>query len=144
MNITVRLSRRSKYGNYHDLDEYLEDLQEEYFDHKDLGLDITWGRYPRKGSVNVSLGLYHPDRKLIVISPILDFKDIPKYFVNHVIYHEMCHSVVPWEHPYGNPNGPVMLHTPTFREAEARYKYHAKALKWEEDNIHKLFRRLPK
>ena len=144
MDITIRLSRKSRYGLHHDLDEYLEDLQEEYFDHEDLRLSIKWGRYPSQSSTQISLGLYYPDRRLIVISPVLDYRDIPQYFVKHVIHHEMLHSKVPSEYPFRNPNGPVILHTETFRSLEAQYKYYEKALRWEENNVKKLFRRASK
>jgi hypothetical protein len=134
--------RRSQYGKCHDLAEYMEDLQEEYFDHKDLGLTVSWGRWPRAGSSNIRMGAYYSGPNLIVISPVLDCKTVPRYFVKYILFHEMLHSVVPWEHPVGEPHK-VILHTETFKQEEAKYKYFTKSLRWEEDNVDKLFRKKP-
>jgi len=138
MEVSLHLTR-SKYGKFHDLGDYYEDLKEYYFydDPKFNCVSIDWSRWPKNVTPGISIGRYHPDKALITISPILDTKKVPKYFISHVIYHEMLHHILPWEE---TENGYSILHTPAFREAESRYKHHAKALKWEENNMDKLIR----
>jgi hypothetical protein len=144
MEVSLILPKKSKYGRYHNLDAYLQDLEDDYFYPQQLDLHICWGRWPREGYKNVSLGNCYPSRHLIRISPILDCKQVPRYFVKYVIFHEMLHYVTPYEEHHTDDGVYFSVHTPAFLEAEAKYKYYAKALRWEENNVHKFFRKRPK
>ncbi len=74
---------------------------------------------------------------LIRIHPVLDRSDVPRYFLESVVYHEMLHH-----HMGGVPDraGRTVYHTRHFREAEARYPRHQEALAWEKANLPKLLR----
>ena len=69
---------------------------------------------------------------LIRIHPVLDRRDVPLYFLESVVYHEMLHH-----HMGGVPDsaGRTVYHSRSFREAEARYPRHREALAWEKENL---------
>ena len=74
---------------------------------------------------------------LIRIHPVLDRRDVPLYFLESVVYHEMLHH-----HLGGVPDraGRTVYHSRAFREAEARYPWHREALAWEKENLPHLLR----
>jgi hypothetical protein len=74
---------------------------------------------------------------LIRIHPVLDRPDVPRYFVESVVYHEMLHH-----HLGGVPDraGRTVYHTRAFREAEARFPGYGEALAWEKENLPRLLR----
>ena len=74
---------------------------------------------------------------LIRIHPVLDRPDVPRFFLESVVYHEMLHH-----HMGGVPDraGRTVYHTRAFREAEARFPCHRQALAWEKANLPELLR----
>ena len=96
-------------------------------------MPLTWGRgsgRARRGGL--TFGSYDPVLGLIRIHPVLDRRDVPLYFLESVVYHEMLHH-----HLGGVPDraGRTVYHSRAFREAEARYPWHRQALAWEKDNL---------
>jgi len=72
---------------------------------------------------------------LIRIHSVLDRPDVPRYFLDSVVHHEMLH------HQMGGVSdraGRTVYHTRAFREAEARFPRHQDALAWEKDNLPRL------
>ncbi len=94
-----------------------------------MGLPITWGRGSgRARRRGLTFGSYDPRLPLIRIHPVLDRRDVPAYFVESVVYHEMLH------HKLGGIRdraGRTVYHSRRFREAEASYPSHRQALAWE-------------
>jgi hypothetical protein len=124
-------------GRAHDLTAVYADLHQRYFQ-GGLRVPITWGRgvgRARRGGL--TFGSYDPVLALIRIHPVLDRPDVPLYFLESVIYHEMLHH-----HMGGVPDraGRTVYHTRPFREAEARFPRHQEALAWEKANLPKLLR----
>jgi hypothetical protein len=74
---------------------------------------------------------------LIRIHPVLDRADVPSYFLESVLYHEMLHH-----HLGGVPDrsGRTVYHSRAFREAEALYPRYREALAWEKENLPRLLR----
>ena len=74
---------------------------------------------------------------LIRIHPVLDREDVPPYFLESVVYHEMLHH-----HLGGVPDraGRTVYHSRAFRQAEARYLWHREALAWEKEHLPHLLR----
>jgi hypothetical protein len=66
---------------------------------------------------------------------VLDRPEVPRYFRESVVYHEMLHH-----HMGGVPDraGRTVYHTRAFRAAEARYPHHREALGWEKRNLRYL------
>lgn len=114
-------------GTHHDLRTIFDSLNCEYFDNR-ITASITWGK--RSGSSRArrrTLGSYFPNHDLIRINPILDNKNIPSYFVQYVVYHEMLHAHI------GIPEtgGRRSHHPEEFKIKEKEFKHYEKALGWE-------------
>jgi hypothetical protein len=124
-------------GRTHDLTAVYASLNQLFFAGA-LRVPITWGRgvgRARRGGL--TFGSYDPVLALIRIHPVLDRADVPLYFLESVVYHEMLHH-----HMGGVPDraGRTVYHTRGFREAEARFPRHQDALAWEKANLPKLLR----
>jgi hypothetical protein len=124
-------------GRVHDLKQVYERLNTRFFSGK-LRVPLTWGRgsgRARRGGL--TFGSYDPVLSLIRIHPVLDRRDVPLYFLESVIHHEMLH------HQMGgvaDRAGRTVYHSRAFREAEARYPWHRQALAWEKENLPHLLR----
>ncbi|MCX6646406.1 MAG: hypothetical protein NTY09_08625 [bacterium] len=77
---------------------------------------------------------------LILVNAVLDAQDIPNFVVEHILWHELCHQVVPPENGNGNSNKRV-VHGKAFREMESRYPRLNAAEEWEQKNVGKLIRK---
>jgi hypothetical protein len=124
-------------GTVHDLLEVYDRLNARFFAGS-LRVPVTWGRgsgRARRGGL--TFGSYDPVLGLIRIHPVLDRRDVPSYFLESVVHHEMLH------HHLGgvaDRSGRTVYHTRTFRAAEARYPWHRQALTWEKENLPHLLK----
>ena len=125
------------HGSAHDLDDIYARMNAMFFGGS-MRVPITWGRgsgRARRGGI--TFGSYDPVLRLIRIHPVLDRVDVPLYFLESVVYHEMLH------HHLGgvtDRSGRTVYHSRAFRTAEARYPRHADALRWEKENLRILLR----
>ena len=124
-------------GQAYDLRKLFDQLNARFFAAR-LAVPLTWGRgsgRARRGGL--TFGSYDPVLGLIRIHPVLDRGDVPRYFLESVVYHEMLHH-----HMGGVPDraGRTVYHSRAFRAAEARYPQHREALAWEKDNLPHLLR----
>jgi hypothetical protein len=122
-------------GRFYDLHEVYEDLNQRFFQGR-MRVPITWGRGSgRARRARITFGSYDPVLTLIRIHPVLDRTDVPRYFLESVVYHEMLHH-----HIGGVPDksGRTIYHSRVFREAEAKYPLHEMALEWEKRNLSHL------
>jgi hypothetical protein len=124
-------------GRVHDLGEVFGRLNQKLFRGR-LAVPITWGKgsgRARRGGL--TFGSYDPVLGLIRIHPVLDRREVPLYFLESVVYHEMLHH-----HLGGVPDraGRTVYHSRTFRQAEAQYPWHREALVWEKENLPHLLR----
>jgi hypothetical protein len=124
-------------GEAYDLTTIYADINHRFF-HGTMSVPITWGRgvgRARRGGL--TFGSYDPVLALIRIHPVLDRADVPRYFLESVVYHEMLHH-----HMGGVPDraGRTVYHTRAFRQAEARFPKYREALAWEKANLPKLLR----
>ena len=124
-------------GRVHDLAAVYADINDRFFGGR-LRVPITWGRgigRARRGGL--TFGSYDPVLALIRIHPVLDRPDVPLYFLESVVHHEMLHH-----HMGGVPDraGRTVYHSRAFREAEARFPRHREALAWEKENLPELLR----
>lgn len=125
-------------GAHYNLQELLDDLNERYFA-GEIEAKITWGPRTRRrpGRESIKLGSYSIEEQLIRIHPVLDAADVPRFFVEWIIYHEMLHEV----HDMPIVDGRRVYHTPEFRRAEALFERYAEAVLWERTMVHKLLDR---
>jgi hypothetical protein len=119
-------------GRVYDLARVFTSLNTRFFGGR-LRVPITWGRgggRARRGGL--TFGSYDPVLRLIRIHPVLDRREVPLYFLESVVYHEMLHH-----HLGGTPDraGRTVYHSRAFREAERRYPLHEQALAWEKTHL---------
>ena len=62
----------------------------------------------------------------IVISKTLDSPEVPEWFVEYILFHEMLHI----KHPARLIRGRRFYHTKAFRAEEERYPYFRQAQDW--------------
>ncbi|TXD43489.1 M48 family metallopeptidase [Lujinxingia vulgaris] len=123
-------------GQIHDLQAMLDRWRARFPVEELADIVITWGRYGR-GRRSIRFGSFDFDRRLIRIHPVLDQDWVPDYFVEFVVYHELLHALFP---PRQTATRRV-VHTPRFREMEARFPRYAEAMAWEQHNLPRLLDR---
>jgi hypothetical protein len=125
-------------GKVHNIKKIFNRLNKEHFDGK-IKAKITYGRYGGKNvkrKTSITFGTYSAGELLIRIHPALDSKEVPEYFVEHVIHHEILHEVYP---PIWNGFNQWRIHHYDFRVAEAATPSYKDAMKWKYENTAKLF-----
>lgn len=125
-------------GRFHDLQAIFDELNARYFE-GGIVARITWGPRGkrRRSRGSIKLGSYTFEDRLIRIHPVLDAQDVPRFFVEWIVYHEMLHEV----HDIPVVDGRRKYHTPEFRRAEARFERYADAVLWERTHVHRLMQR---
>lgn len=120
-------------GRYFNLRDLFDKLNARYFRNRLRGYAIVWGRKragrPRNGIV---FGTIQEDDRLIRIHPLLDRSFVPTWFLEYVIYHEMCHTVVRDEY---DSAGRRIVHHEKFYERERRFHWFRRAKSWEQENL---------
>ena len=123
----VRPPSLCEQGNVYHLREIFDTINREYFE-ESISASIGWGKGNSRRAVRKrTLGTYCRATNTIRISPVLDRRNVPHYFIHFVVYHEMLHSAVKEE----RKDNRRAMHTPEFRRREKLYKDYAKALSWE-------------
>jgi len=124
----------SAQGQVYDLDRMFVKLNRRYFEGELEKPRITCSqRRPRRT-------LAHHDRahETITISKSLDSAEVPEWFVEYILYHEMLHI----KHPAKIMNGRRYHHTSAFRSDERRFPHYDGAQRWLE-RVSRL-RRMPR
>lgn len=121
-----QLSIRTQ-GRFHNLREILDDLNNEYFGGR-ISASISWGKGDARRAVRKrTLGSYWGHTDTVRINPVLDRRNVPRYFIRYIVYHEMLHSDLKEE----RKNGRRSVHTSEFRKKERLFKDYEKAVSWE-------------
>lgn len=97
---------------------------------------IGWGRSsPRRTLTSIRFACYrsgpHPS---IVVNPRLARPWVARIFVEHVLYHELCHHAQASAPIRGEPP-----HSRRFRQWEAQYPHHELARTWERFHLERFF-----
>ncbi len=119
-------------GVVYDLDEIFEKVNRDYFRPAIPKPVLTW-------SANKTyriLGHHDATHDHIAISRSLDSRDVPRYVVEYVVFHEMLHI----SHPTRHVNGRRYNHTAAFKRDEEKFTYFEQAEKWIERNVRRLKR----
>lgn len=123
-------------GDFYDLDEIFDLLNETYF-RKTLPKPVlSWSA---RKTFRI-LGHHDSAHETVVISKSLDDRKVPRYVVEFVVFHEMLHIF----HPTIHQNGRRYNHTPEFRRNERKFRYFEEAESWIERNVKVLKRRAKK
>jgi hypothetical protein len=120
-------------GRVFNLRAIFDKLNAKYFRNRLRAYTIVWGRKrpgrPRNGIVFATI---QEADLLIRIHPLLDRSFIPTWFLEYVIYHEMCHAVVRDEY---DSAGRRIVHHEKFFERERRFHWFRRAKAWEQENL---------
>ncbi len=122
-------------GRVYDLERMFTRLNRRYFDARLPQPTLTWSRRRTR----TILGHHDGVHDTIVISKTLDSKDVPEWFVEFILFHEMLHI----KHPARLINGRRYYHTKAFRSEEQRFPLYAEAQDWL-DRFARLRRTLPR
>jgi len=119
-------------GEFHDLRQIYDELNERYFDSK-IDAAITWGARtgrPRRRN-SIKMGSYSVEDRLIRIHRSLDREFVPRFFVAWIVFHEMLHQV----HDIRVKNGRREFHSKEFLADEAQFEQYDEARIWERQNL---------
>ena len=119
----------SAQGKFYDLDRLFARLNRHYFDSEIEKPQLTWSKR-RARSI---LGHHDAVHKTITISKILDSREVPEWFVEYILYHEMLHI----KHPARIINGRRYYHTAAFRSEEQRFARYEASQEWLERVVRK-------
>ena len=91
---------------------------------------IGWSDRGRRGKFcSITFGTYDKHSRQIRINPLLDDPEVPLYFLEFIVYHEMLHAVC---HSKMDTSGRCSVHTREFRERERLFPHFQKAKEWEQ------------
>ena len=118
-------------------------LNDAYFQGS-IRAQIGWGRMPmRRRRKSIRLGVYDHQTREIRIHPALDRPEVPAFFVEFIVFHEMLHQLFPSSGEDGAPRGSSrrVHHPRAFRDREKAFPLYATALRWEKENLRLLLQR---
>lgn len=94
---------------------------------------IGWSKYSRASRFrSLTFGSYDKHCRQIRINPLLDQKEVPLYFLEFIVYHEMLHAVCPSKM---DSQGRCLVHTKEFREKEKQFPQYQEAKEWEKTSL---------
>jgi hypothetical protein len=124
-------------GKCFDLEALLSELNAAHFDGK-IEARIGWGRHTgKRRRKSIRLGVYDHKAREIRIHPALDRPDVPRFFVEFIVFHEMLHQLF----PSARDTGRHVHHPRAFRERERTFPKYAAAMTWERQHLQELLRR---
>ncbi len=109
-------------GSFYDLDKLFDRLNRTYFGGEIEKPTLTWSQRRTRRI----LGHHDSVHETIVISKTLDARDVPEWFVEYILYHEMLHI----KHPARIIDGRRYYHTNAFRADERRFPRYGEAQAW--------------
>ncbi|MCX7046761.1 MAG: hypothetical protein NTX50_14905 [Candidatus Sumerlaeota bacterium] len=136
--------RRTK-GRHHDLKELAESVNQRYFQGA-LAIRITWGKNSdpsgadgmqsgrRKRRRSVRYGSYDHSLDLVRINRILDSSDVPRFYLDYLIYHELLHKALGFKEGARRRR----VHHGEFLLREKQHEHYHDAIAWEKQFFEQL------
>ena len=109
-------------GRVYDLDRIFRRINRLYFENALEKPTLTWSQRKTRRI----LGHHDSVHSTITISKSLDSNDVPDWFVDYIVYHEMLHI----KHPAKVINGRRYYHTSAFRSDERAFDYYDESIRW--------------
>lgn len=99
---------------------------------------IGWGRgVTRRRRKSIRLGVYDHAAREIRVHPALDKPDVPLFFVEYIVFHEMLHQLF----PSARHDGRHVHHPRAFKDREKAFPLFSAALEWEKQHLARLLGR---
>lgn len=90
---------------------------------------IGWSDRVRVGKFrSMTFGTFDKYTRQIRINPLLDDPEVPLYFLQFIVYHEMLHAVCQSQM---DATGRCTVHTKEFKERERQFPHFQRAQEWE-------------
>jgi hypothetical protein len=112
----------SAHGSVYDLEKIFARLNRRYFDGELEKPVLTWSQRKARSI----LGHHDAAHDTITVSKALDSREVPEWFVEYIVFHEMLHI----KHPARIINGRRYYHTSAFRAEEQSYPRYQQAQEW--------------
>jgi hypothetical protein len=109
-------------GRIYDLNRIFSRVNRRHFDNEIEKPVLTWS----KRKTRSILGHHDAAHDTITISKTLDSPEVPEWFVEYIMFHEILHI----KHPARIINGRRYYHTPAFRAEEKSYPRYEQAQEW--------------
>lgn len=120
---------------HHDIGGYAEKLNTAYLGGRSTAL-VLWGRRSTKRSRrSIRFACYDPARNMIIMNRKLDAPDVPGYFVEYILFHEMLHEVLGIG---SRADGRRDIHGSLFKLMESTYPDFDKARRYEKELCKRL------
>jgi hypothetical protein len=101
-------------GQYYDLEASYERVNRRYFNRQLEAPRLVWGKRPS----HHKFGHYQPATDTVLVSRTLDNPNVPEYVLDFIVYHELLHKQLGTR----VSGGRRYSHTPTFKQAEQRFR----------------------
>ena len=122
-------------GRFHNLQEIFDGLNTQYFGGA-LQARITWGPATlRAHQRSMKMGSFSVEDRIIRVHPALDRAEVPRFFVEWIVFHEMVHGRLEIRRKAGRR----CFHPPEFYALERQFADFERASAWEKENVDRLF-----
>lgn len=120
-------------GKVFNLRAIFRNLNAEYFGNRFPRYRMIWARKLKgRPKSQIVFGSIQEEDRIIRIHPLLDRRFVPTWFLEYVVYHEMCHAVVRDEY---DSAGRRIVHHERFFARERRFHWFRRAKAWEQENL---------
>jgi hypothetical protein len=124
-------------GRCFDLQQIFDQLNARYFQ-GGIRAHIGWGRMPgKRRRRSIRLGVYDHQTREIRVHPALDRPEVPRFFVEFIVFHEMLHQLF----PSTEASARKVHHSQAFRDREKAFPQYEASIRWERENLPLLLRR---
>ncbi len=129
-NTTVDVKPLRAQGAVYNLQEIFDKMNEGL---KIKDVSIGWSDRARTGKFrSMTFGTFDHHGRQIRIHPLLDDVEVPLYFLEFIVYHEMLHAVYP---TVMDAMGRCSIHSKEFKEKERQFPDFKKAKEWEKASL---------
>jgi len=119
-------------GEVYDLRPIFDQINATHFSSQ-IESQIGWFKIPNYRKFrSITFGTYDRTRGQIRLNRLLDSLQVPLFFVEFIVYHEMLHAVCP---PIVGKDGRVLVHTAEFRQREKQFPQFNLVKEWEKSSI---------
>ncbi len=95
-------------------------------------ISLEWGKRGKHGQQkSIRLASFWPHKKRIVLHPFLMDSSIPIFYIEYLIFHELCHAYL----IFTGKAADTKHHGPEFIELETKYPHIKKAIQWEKKDL---------